>query len=105
MDRHRRDAADLVRRALEDAPAGSVVHATAEEGVAARDIAAAIGRGLDLPVVSVPVGEADDHFGWMARFFAADIPASSTTTRELLAWDPTHPGLIADIDAGHYFTS
>ncbi|MET7420391.1 SDR family oxidoreductase [Dactylosporangium sp. NPDC005555] len=96
---HRFDAAALVRLAL-DAPAGTVVHAVDEEGVPTRDIAAAIGRGLDLPVA----GDATpDDFAWLGRFFAADIPASSTLTRSLLDWKPTHPGLLDDLAAGHYF--
>ncbi|MDY7101053.1 MAG: SDR family oxidoreductase [Actinomycetota bacterium] len=99
---HRLDAADLVRRAVEDAPAGTAVHAIAEEGVSTREIAAAIGRGLDLPVTSIPPEQANDHFGWMGSFVGADIPASSTITRERFGWSPTHPGLIADLDAGAY---
>jgi len=100
---HRFDAARLIRLGLNGAPAGSVLHATAEEGVPTRAIAEAIGRGLDLPVVSVPRDRAGEHFGWLGRFFGADAPASSAITQELLAWRPSKPGLIADIDAGHYF--
>jgi len=100
---HRFDAARLIRLGLDEAPAGSVLHATAEEGVPTRAIAEAIGRGLDLPVVSVPRDRAGEHFGWLGRFFGADAPASSAITQELLAWRPSQPGLIADIDAGHYF--
>ena len=101
---HRLDAANLVRRAVDNAPAGAALHATAEEGVPTRAIAEAIGRGLDLPVVSVPADQATDHFGWIARFFGVDAPASSSATQQLLGWHPTQPGLIADLDAGHYFT-
>jgi nucleoside-diphosphate-sugar epimerase len=100
---HRFDAAHLVRLAVENAPAGSVLHAVAEEGVPTRVIAEAIGRGLDLPVVSVPAEQATEHFSWLGRFFGADAPASNTATRELLDWQPTHPGLIEDLDKGHYF--
>lgn len=100
---HRLDAADLVRRAVEDAPAGSILHASAEEGVTGRAIADAIGRGLDLPVVPVPVERAGEHFGWLGQFFGADIPATSELTRELLGWSPSRPGLVEDLDAGHYF--
>jgi nucleoside-diphosphate-sugar epimerase len=100
---HRLDAARLFRLALETAPAGSVLHAVAEEGVPARDIAEVIGRHLDLPVVAVAPGDAGEHFGWLAGFFAADIPASSALTRELVGWQPTHAGLIDDLDQGHYF--
>jgi nucleoside-diphosphate-sugar epimerase len=98
---HRLDAADLVHRAVEHAPAGSVLHATAEDGVATRDIAEAIGRQLDLPVESIPADEAG-HFRFLAGFFGMDAPASSEITRELFAWHPTGPTLIEDIDAGRY---
>jgi nucleoside-diphosphate-sugar epimerase len=100
---HRLDAGRLLRLGVERAPAGSVLHATAEDGVATRTIAEAIGRGLALPVASVPGGEAAGHFGWMAGFFGSDAPASSAATRELLDWHPAQVGLIEDIDAGHYF--
>lgn len=100
---HRLDAARLFRLALEDAPAGSTLHAIADEGVPIRDIAEVIGRHLDLPVVSVTPDDAAEHFTWLAHFLAADSPASSVLTRELLGWQPTHPGLIADLDEGHYF--
>jgi nucleoside-diphosphate-sugar epimerase len=98
---HRLDAGHLVRLTLHNAPAGSVVHAVADEGVPTRVIAGAIGRGLDVPVASIPGDSASDHFGWIGGFFAADAPASNTLTRELLGWQPTHPGLIED--RGHYF--
>ena len=85
------------------APAGARLHGVADQGVPFRDIAAVIGRHLDLPVKSLPGEEAADHFGWLAGFVAADAPASSELTRALLGWQPTQPGLIADIDTGHYF--
>jgi nucleoside-diphosphate-sugar epimerase len=100
---HVKDAAALIRLAVEDAPAGSILHATAEEGVQARDIAAAIGTGLGLPVESVPAARADEHFGWIGRLFALDAPASSEATQRLLGWTPAHPGLLDDLRAGHYF--
>lgn len=100
---HRLDAAHLFRLALEKAPAGSRLHAVADEGVPIRAIAEVIGRHLDVPVVSVPADEASEHFGFLAGFLAADNPASSTLTRELLGWQPAHPGLIEDLDKGHYF--
>ena len=98
---HRLDAARLYRLAVESVLAGSILHAVAEEGVPTRDIADVIGRHLDLPVTSVE----REHFGWLGGFFAADIRASSALTRELLDWQPTHPGLIEDLDQGHYFAS
>jgi nucleoside-diphosphate-sugar epimerase len=100
---HRLDAARLVRSALERSPAGSVVHGVAEEGVPARAIAEAIGRGLGVPVRSVDPDDAAEHFGWIGMFFAVDAPASSALTRERLNWTPTRPGLIEDLDAGSYF--
>ena len=102
---HRSDAARLVRLGIERAPAGSVLHAVAEEGVPMRDVAEAIGRGLELPVGSVAPEEAGAHFGFLAAFVGMDMPVSSAITRELLDWAPTGPGLIEDIEAGHYFAS
>jgi nucleoside-diphosphate-sugar epimerase len=99
---HRSDAARLVRLALEHADEVSVVHAAAEEGVPTRDIAAAIGRGLDLPTASVAPEDAAAHFGWIGGFFSADLPASSALTRERLGWEPTHPTLLEDLAAGYY---
>jgi nucleoside-diphosphate-sugar epimerase len=102
---HRSDAARLVRLGLESAPAGSVLHAVGEEGVAIRDIAEAIGQGLDLPVSSITDEQAATHFGFLAGFLALDIPASSDLTRELLSWEPTGPGLVTDLNQGHYFAT
>lgn len=99
---HRSDAARMVRLALQEAPAGSRMHAVAEEGLAARDIAAAIGAQLGVPTVSVPPEEAQAHFDWMATFFGHDAPATSARTRELLGWTPTGPTLFDDIAAGAY---
>jgi nucleoside-diphosphate-sugar epimerase len=100
---HRLDSAHLFRLALEQAPAGSTLHAVADEGVPIRAIAEVIGRHLDVPVVSISAEDAGAHFTWLAHFLAADSPASSTLTRELLGWHPTHPGLIDDLEKGHYF--
>src|SRR5216683_1818429 len=100
---HRLDAAHLFRLALEKAPAGSRLHAVADEGVPIRAIAEVTGRHLDVPVVSVPAGEASGHFGFLAGFLAAGNPVSSTLTRALLGWQPAHPGLVEDLDKGHYF--
>ena len=94
---HRDDAAAVFRLAVEQAPAGSVLHAVGEEGIAVRDIAGAIGAHLDLPVVSIPEAEAAEHFGWLGGFLGADAPASSTITQELLGWKPTGPGLLEDV--------
>jgi nucleoside-diphosphate-sugar epimerase len=100
---HRLDAARLFCLALEKAPAGSVLHAVGDEGVPTRAIAEVIGRHLDLAIVSVSPEDAAEHFGWIGGFFALDVPASSALTRERFGWEPAHPGLIHDLDQGHYF--
>lgn len=100
---HRLDAAHLFRLALEQAPAGSALHAVADQGVPIRAIAEVIGRHLDLPLAAIPPAAAGEHFGWLAGAIASDSPAASTLTRDLLGWHPTQPGLIDDLDKGHYF--
>jgi nucleoside-diphosphate-sugar epimerase len=100
---HRLDSAHLFRLAVEEAPAGSTLHAVADEGVPIRDIAGVIGGHLSLPVVSIAPEGAGEHFTWLADFLAADSPASSALTRALLGWHPTHPGLLDDLGQGHYF--
>jgi nucleoside-diphosphate-sugar epimerase len=102
---HTLDAAHLYRLALESAPAGSRLHAAADQGVPFRDIAEIIGRHLGLPVVSVSSEQAPAHFGGLSRFVSVDILASSALTQQLVGWRPVHPGLIADLEQGHYFQS
>lgn len=97
---HRADAARIYRLALEKGEAGAVYQAVAEEGLPTRDIAAAIGEALGLPIASVPAEQAAEHFGFLGGFMALDLPASSALTRERLGWRPTHAGLLADIAAG-----
>ncbi|HTW12217.1 MAG TPA: SDR family oxidoreductase [Solirubrobacteraceae bacterium] len=98
-----RDIARLYRLAVESAPAGTRLHGVADEGVPFRQIAEAIGRKLDLPTVSVAPEDAEQQFGFLARFVGLDNPTSSAATRALLGWEPREPGLIADIEQGHYF--
>ncbi|WP_327102560.1 SDR family oxidoreductase [Nonomuraea glycinis] len=100
---HVRDAARLFRLAIEAAPAGSMLHAVADEGIPVRDIAEAIGRHLDVPVRSIPAEQVDEHFGFLAMFLRIDGPTSSALTRELTGWAPREPGLLEDLDQGHYF--
>jgi nucleoside-diphosphate-sugar epimerase len=100
---HRLDAARLYRLALEKGTAGSRYHAVGDEGVPFRDIAAVIGRHLNVPVVCKSPEEAAEHFGWIAPFVGADVPASSALTQQRLGWHPTQVGLIPDLDQGHYF--
>ena len=99
---NRADAGKLVALGVDHAPAGSVLHAIAEDGVPTREIAEALGRALDVPVRSIPRDQANEHFGWIGMFFGLDCPVSNDITRELLHWEPKHQGLIADIDAGYY---
>ncbi len=101
---HRVDAARLFRLALEQAPAGTLLNAVADEGVPFRDIAEVIGRQLDVPARSLTAQAAGEHFGTLAGFAAFDVPASSAVTRERFGWRPVEPGLIADLEQGHYFT-
>lgn len=97
---HRLDAARAFRLAIEgDVPAGTLLHAVAEEGIATRDIAGAIGSRLGLPVRPEP----SDHFGWLGAFFARDMAASSVRTREVLGWKPIEIELLQDLAQGHYF--
>ena len=100
---HRLDAAHLYRLALEKGTPGARYHAVAEEGVTLRDIAEAIGRGLKVPVVSMPVEKAAEHFGWLAAFAGLDLQASSAQTRAKLGWNPAGPGLISDLENMQYF--
>ena len=102
---HRLDAAHLFRLALESAPDGARLHGVGEEGIAVRDIAEAIGRNLELPVTSIPVEQANDHFGFLGAFFSLDCSASSAQTQKLLGWRPVQPVLIADLEQGHYFAT
>jgi len=98
---HVKDAARLYRLAVEQAPAGAVLNAVGDEGVPVREIAEAIGRHLNLPAKSLP---AEEYGGMLVHLLSTDMPASSAITQELLGWRPTYPGLIEDIDQGHYFT-
>lgn len=100
---HRLDAAHLFRLALEKAPAGSTLHGVAEPAVAFRDVAEVIGRHLGVETRSIPVEDAAEHFGFLGSFVGADASSTSELTRELLEWTPTRPGLLADLDQGHYF--
>jgi nucleoside-diphosphate-sugar epimerase len=100
---HTLDAAHLYRLALEDASAGTRLHGVADEGVPFRDIAGVIGHHLGVPVVSISPEEAPSHFGFLGFFAALDNPTSSTLTRKELDWHPERPGLLDDLDEGHYF--
>lgn len=106
---HRLDAAVLYRLALEAAPAGSRLLGAGDEGIPLREIAAVIGQQLSVPAASITAEEAAGHFGFLGAIAAIDITSlyntaqASLATRELLGWQPVQPGLIADLEAGHYF--
>ena len=99
---HRSDTARLIRLGIERAPAGTRLHAVAEQAISTRAIAEALGQALGLPVTSVAPEDAAEHFGFVASFLAMTMTASSDRTRELLAWTPTGPTLAEDILAGAY---
>ncbi len=100
---HTLDAARLFRLALESAPAGTRLHAVADEGVAFRRIAQTLGRNLELPATGITQGQAEQHLGYLGGFAGLDNPTSSAHTQDLLGWHPAGPGLLEDLDAGHYF--
>lgn len=97
---HVLDTARLYLLALEQAPAGAVLHAVGDEGVTVRSIAEVIARHLGIEAAPVPAQE----YGFLGPVLALDQPASSALTRELLGWQPTHPGLVEDLEQGHYFS-
>jgi len=100
---HRTDAARVYRLALERGATGVPFHAIAEEGVPFKEIAALIGRGLNIPVVSKSPDEAAEHFGWMSMFAGMDMAATGERTKTLLGWEPKEAGLIADVEQSGYF--
>ena len=102
---HTRDAAAVYRLALESAPAGSRLHAVGDDGIAFREIATVIGEMLGVPAESVAPEDAEQALRFLAGFAGMDNLVSSERTRELLRWEPTHPGLLEDLRAGHYFAA
>ncbi|QSF46388.1 SDR family oxidoreductase [Paenibacillus tianjinensis] len=106
---HRLDAAVLYRLALESAPAGSRLFGAGDEGIPLREIAGVIGRHLNIPAVSITAEEAADHFGFLGEIVSLDLASlyntaqASPATRDLLGWEPQQPGLLADLEEGHYF--
>ncbi|MGH7025630.1 MAG: SDR family oxidoreductase [Caulobacteraceae bacterium] len=99
---HVLDVARLYRLAIEQCVAGAKYHAVGEEGVTIQDIAQAIGRGLDVPAVSIPAEEAMAHLGFFGAFASMDLAASSALTQQRLGWRPSGPGMISDLDHMDY---
>lgn len=100
---HRQDAARLFRLAVERAPAGAVLHGVGEPGVPLRAVAELIAARLQLPTRPIPADHTGAHFGWLSGFVGLDAPAGNAATRSLLAWQPTHPGLLDDLEHGDFF--
>ncbi len=100
---HTLDAARLFRLALESAPPGTRLHAVADQGVAFRRIAQTLGRHLELPATGITQEQAEQYLGYLGGFAGLDNPISSAHTQDLLGWHPAGPGLLEDLDAGHYF--
>lgn len=100
---HTRDIAALYRLAVEKAPAGSTLHGVGDEGIPFQQIAETIGAKLGVPTRSVTAEQAPEALGFLASFAGLDNPTSNAKTRALLGWDPTHPGWVEDLQAGHYF--
>lgn len=102
---HARDVASLFRLALEKGPAGRYWHAVEDGGTPFREIAEAIGSRLGLPAVSIPADELmlPGYFGFLTSVVTLDLPVSNLITRRTLGWEPAQPGLLADLDNGHYF--
>ena len=99
---HRVDVAELYRLALEKGTAGARYHGVAEQGIPFREIAEVIGKYLNVPVVSKPIEEAIDHFGWFGRFTLFDSPSSSKHTQQELGWQPTQNSLLADMEQNYF---
>jgi nucleoside-diphosphate-sugar epimerase len=99
---HVLDVARLYRLAIERGESGARYHAVAEEGVTAREIAESLGRGLNVPVVSVAPEKVAEHFGWLGMFVSFDMPASGAWTQTALGWRPTGPTLIEDLDQARW---
>jgi nucleoside-diphosphate-sugar epimerase len=99
---HVTDVARLYLLALEKGTAGARYHAVAEEGVRLKDIATAIGRGLNVPVISIAQEQAQEHFGFLGFFAGRDPLTSSAQTRRKLGWNPTGPSLLTDLGNMRY---
>lgn len=100
---HRFDAAVMYRLIAEQQPEQKVFHAVAEEGIAFKEIAEAIGKGLNITIAAKTGKDAEAHFGWFMHFASMGCPASSEKSSKTLGWRPTHATLHEDLVPGVYF--
>lgn len=99
---HRLDAAKVFRLAVEKGAKGTLYNAVGDTGIEVKQIAALIGKKLNLPTASLSGDELVNHFEWMSRFISFDSPATARQTSEQLGWRPSHTGLLEDLEQ-HYF--
>jgi nucleoside-diphosphate-sugar epimerase len=101
---HVEDLAELYVRALERAPAGTLLIAVAGPSVRVADIARAAseGAGAGGKVTAWPLAEARQVLGAYADALALDQQASSRRAEELLGWKPFRPGILDDMRHGSY---
>ena len=97
------DIGVLYRLALEKAPAGSTLHGVGDSGIPRKVIAETIAGKLGIETKSITAEEAPEYLGFLAAFAGLDNPTSNDKTREVLDWEPTHPGWVEDVETGHYF--
>ena len=100
---HRLDAAVLYRLIVEKGTAGTRYHAIADQGIPFKEIATVIGRRLNLPIAGKTPERAAEYFGWFTHFAGINNRACSEYTQKELGWQPTYPGLLADLDQPYYF--
>jgi nucleoside-diphosphate-sugar epimerase len=101
---HVDDLAELYLRALERAPAGTLLIAVAGPSVRVGDIARAASEaaGAGGKVVGWPVAEARQVLGAYADALALDQQASARRAEELLGWKPSRPGILDELRHGSY---
>jgi nucleoside-diphosphate-sugar epimerase len=100
---HRFDAAKVYRLIVEKRPQQKIFHAVAEQqGIPFKEIAETIGKGLNVPTVSLSQEEAEKHFSWFMHFASFDCPASSEKTQSVLGWKPTESGLLKDMETAYF---
>jgi len=99
---HVNDAAVAFRLAFEKGKAATTYLPIAESEVPVKDILAAIGKKLGLPVESKPTEELLPVIGFLAMLMNADTPANNEKTRRELGYEPKEVGLLGDIAANYF---